>query len=119
MDLKGVVSVEIALLNLLTAPIFHKLDIFDAISGFLTILVWALAIFIMVRYNGDWSSFGWYLVNFFVIGLGLIFFIIPGVILWIIWGWRSGWVPAILGLFGVLGAAVGSSFGYESEGLLR
>ena len=110
---------EIAILDLLTAPIFHKMDIVDAISGLLTVLVWALAIFIMIRYNGDWSSFGWYMVNTFIVALGLVFFIIPGIILWTIWGWRSGWVTAILGLLGVLGAAIGSSFGYESEGFLR
>jgi hypothetical protein len=106
--------------NLLTFPLLHKLDVFDAISLFLLLLVWGLAIFIMIHYDGDWNSFIWYLVNTFVVGLGLVFFIVPGLILWLIWGWRAGWITAALGLFlGIIGWAIGSSFGYESEGLLH
>ncbi|MFA4640906.1 hypothetical protein [Pyrococcus kukulkanii] len=100
--------------------IFAKMNILDVIGLFLTLLIWGLAIFIMIHYNGDWNSFIWYLINIVVIGIGLMFFVIPGLILWAIWAKRAGLPVALLGGFlGVLGAAIGSSFGYESHGFLN
>ena len=102
----------------LTFPLLHKLDALDAMSTLFVLAIWGLAIFIMIHYNGDWHSFIWYLVNIFIVFIGLLFFIVPGLILWIIWAKRAGIMVAVLAIFGVLGAAVGSSFGYESEGFL-
>jgi len=98
--------------------VFTKADILDIMSLLLTIVIWGLAIGIMIHYGGDWNSFIWYIVNEIIVGIGLIFFIVPGVILWIIWAKRAGITTAALGILGVIGAAIGSSFGYESDGLL-
>lgn len=88
------------------------------LSLLLTIILFGLAIFIMVHYDGDWNSFIWYTINAVVLSLGFAFFIIPGIILLIYWAKRAGIVVAILGLFWPIGAAIGSSFGYESDGIL-
>ena len=111
--------VDVSLPSLLTFPIFAKFDIFDLFGLFMTLLVWGIAVFIMIHYDGDWNSFIWYIINQIVVGIGFLFFIIPGIILLILWAKRAGIVVALLGAFlGVIGAAVGSSFGYESEGFL-
>ncbi|WP_054840125.1 hypothetical protein [Thermococcus sp. JCM 11816] len=81
---------DISIPSLLTFPVFAKFGILDIIGLFLTLLVWGLAIFIMIHYNGDWHSFMWYLINTLVVGIGLAFFIIPGLVLWLIWDGDQG-----------------------------
>ncbi|GEM_PF-1915603 len=105
--------------SLMISPIFAKFDLFDVMSLFMALLVWGIAIFIMIHYDGDWNSFIWYIINEIIVGIGFLLFIIPGIVLLVIWAKRAGIAVALLGTFlGVIGAAIGSSFGYESEGFL-
>jgi len=85
---------------------------------FLLLILLAAPIYVMAKYDGDWSSFFWYLVNWIIIGIGFAFFVIPGVLLWFYYAKRAGWIQAGLIFGGAFGWAVGSSFGYESDGLL-
>jgi len=86
---------------------------------FYLLVILAVPIGIMIYYDGDWSSFLWYTINTIIMSIGFVLFVIPGIIIFILWARRAGVIVPILALTWPLGPAVGSSMmNYESEGFL-
>lgn len=95
-------------LNLiLTSPVF------SALSGWLyviaSLLWWLTAIGIMLYFNGDWKDFLMYFLWAIAIGIGLVFFIIPGMIILAIFLWQHGLINIVAILLGPVGWAIGST----------
>lgn len=110
---------------ILSGPIFGYLLTTQEIPaglilyGFYLLIILAVPISIMIYYDGDWSSFLWYTINTIIMSIGFVLFLIPGIIIFIIWAKRAGIIVPLLALTWPLGPAVASSMmNYESEGFL-
>ena len=90
--------------------------------GLYFLIILAVPIAIMIHYDGDWSSFLWYTINTIIMSIGFALFIIPGIIIFIIWAKRAGIIVPLLALTWPLGPAAASSalmgYSFESEGFL-
>lgn len=82
------------------------------IFGVIALLWWAFAIALMIILHGDWRDFLTYLLWSIAIGIGLAFFIVPGLIILAIFLWRYGPINIIAILLGPVGWAIGSSQGW-------
>lgn len=95
---------------LLTSPLF------GALSGDLLLIVsllwWALAIAIMLYFGGDWKDFLMYFLWSVAIGIGLVFLIVPGLIILAIFLWRHGLINLVAILLGPVGWAIGATQGW-------
>ncbi len=95
---------------LLTSPLFSALS--GEIFLIASLLWWVLAIAIMIYFDGDWKDFLMYFLWAIAIGIGLAFFIIPGLIILAIFLWQHGLINIIAILLGPVGWAIGSTQGW-------
>ena len=95
---------------ILTFPLFTTLS--GSLFLIASLLWWALAIAIMLYLGGDWKDFLMYLLWAIAIGIGLAFFIVPGLIILGILLWQHGLINIVAILLGPVGWAIGSTQGW-------
>ncbi len=95
--------------------VFPLLELFGQDLGLISIFSifwWALAIIIMIYFNGDWKDFMMYFLWSIAITIGFMLLIVPGIILLIYFLWKHGIINLAAFLLGPVGWALGASFGW-------
>lgn len=68
--------------------------------------VWFASIAIVLLYDGEWKVYFEHLLWQVIIGLGLIAFVVPGLIFWALLAYRRGTISALLVVMGPIGSSI-------------